>query len=937
MSTKSGFWRKCRTVFRWLRITFRWLRIAVWLVVLAVLAELLWLNHVGLPDLLKTPLVGALRDRGLALEFSRMRLSFVHGLVADNVYAGQPRTANGPSFTARLVQLELDYPALLRRHLALDGLIIRDGYFNLPLPPTNALTLTNLQAELRFGTNNTWSFDRLGASLAGAQISIAGEVAHAPEVRQWKLFGPGGGGPMAESLKDFGDALQKIHFAGKPSLQLKVSGDARDLPSVAVELEAVAESVRTPWFAATNFQAAARLTASANAPTNALPALDFWTNLQPFRLDWSARLGDLRSEKLAASALACDGVWAAPTLTLTNFSAGLGGGKLDANAALDVPSRRLEFRAATSFDPNTIASLLPEKARSRLKEIALSQPPRVKAEGSLRLPPWTNFAALYDPALALRGEIAGTNLVVHGVKLDRLQTRFRYFDLIWELTELAVAQGRTELRLSGQESEATKNFRCRLEGRFDVASARPFLPASQATNGLGLLTLREPLALALDLTGNLRQLETLSVTGRVALTNFAVRGQEIGSVAGALAYTNRVADFFAPELFRAGGSQRMTADLIRLDFNALTISFSNGWSTAEPLAVARAIGPKTGHALEPFQFLTPPLVRVTGTAPLRNVHSPEDAQDANLTFEMMHGVPFRWEKIHSTNAMATIRWWKHLLSVTNITGPLYEGQGNGYCNIDFRPRTHEFDCDFFAEVTNVNLRLLAADLSTGTNRLEGQLSGRVWVTHADSVTWRSWQGHGKATLHEGLLWDVPIFAFMSPVLNTVSPGLGNSRATEAAAHFIITNGVITTDSLRMETATMRLHYTGTVDLMQNVNARVTARLLRNMPVIGSVISTVLWRWAKCLNAASPASWTTRWSRPFTSPNSSPSCCPCRCIPSARWSKSSPPRPRPMRRQRNLKNKKGAGISPAPHISIALTKRLQVGKLAYASGSVAKET
>jgi len=31
-----------------------------------------------------------------------------------------------------------------------------------------------------------------------------------------------------------------------------------------------------------------------------------------------------------------------------------------------------------------------------------------------------------------------------------------------------------------------------------------------------------------------------------------------------------------------------------------------------------------------------------------------------------------------------------------------------------------------------------------------------------------------------------------------------------------------------------------VDLAQNVNARVTAQLLRNAPVVGSVVSTVLW-------------------------------------------------------------------------------------------------
>jgi hypothetical protein len=39
---------------------------------------------------------------------------------------------------------------------------------------------------------------------------------------------------------------------------------------------------------------------------------------------------------------------------------------------------------------------------------------------------------------------------------------------------------------------------------------------------------------------------------------------------------------------------------------------------------------------------------------------------------------------------------------------------------------------------------------------------------------------------------------------------------------------------------MRLQYSGTVDLQQNVNARVTAQLLRNAPLVGSLVSTILW-------------------------------------------------------------------------------------------------
>ena len=57
------------------------------------------------------------------------------------------------------------------------------------------------------------------------------------------------------------------------------------------------------------------------------------------------------------------------------------------------------------------------------------------------------------------------------------------------------------------------------------------------------------------------------------------------------------------------------------------------------------------------------------------------------------------------------------------------------------------------------------------------------VTNASTEDWRTLSGHGHVSLRDGLLWDIPIISILSPVLNTVSPGLGNSRATEAAARF----------------------------------------------------------------------------------------------------------------------------------------------------------
>jgi hypothetical protein len=143
-------------------------------------------------------------------------------------------------------------------------------------------------------------------------------------------------------------------------------------------------------------------------------------------------------------------------------------------------------------------------------------------------------------------------------------------------------------------------------------------------------------------------------------------------------------------------------------------------------------------------------------------------------------------------------------------------------------------------MTNVNLHTLALTLGSTTNHLEGTLAGQIVVTNASTEDWRTLSGHGHVNVRDGLLWDIPIISILSPVLNTVAPGLGNSRATEASASFVITNRLIYSDSLDIRSTMTRLEYVGTIDLNQNVNAHVTAQLLRDTWVVGPLVSTVLW-------------------------------------------------------------------------------------------------
>jgi len=231
---------------------------------------------------------------------------------------------------------------------------------------------------------------------------------------------------------------------------------------------------------------------------------------------------------------------------------------------------------------------------------------------------------------------------------------------------------------------------------------------------------------------------------------------------------------------------------------------------------------------------------VEGCVPLHDVNGGHDVDDADLRFDVVGGVPFQCLKLRAARVTGTIHWLGQTLVLTNIAAELYGGAGIGFANFDFRVPHEGADYQFTAAVTNINLHALATDLSSSTNHLEGVLSGRLVVTRADSRDWRTLDGFGQARLHDGLIWDVPLFGILSPVLNTVSPGWGNSRATDASAAFTITNGVIYSNPLEINTAMTRLNYVGTVNLRGDVNARVTAQLLPKLWGVGPVISTVFW-------------------------------------------------------------------------------------------------
>ena len=864
---KSLFWRRCRTCFLWCRI-------CGWLAILVLFCALAYLSWIGLPEFAKGPVLEALRERGVDLEFSHLHLRWFQGIVAEDVRFGQSDDPAGPELTARQVELDLSLAELMRLRLGIDAVRLHQGRFEWRLgdtnTPTPSLLVENIETTLRLLPGDQWSLDDFRGQFAGARFTLSASVTNASAVRDWKFLHarqPAEPGAWRRRLQRLTENLEKISFVGQPELHFTLSGDARDPQSFSGRLTCHAQGAETPWGRADRVLVSSRLAPGSNGTTRvelrlearqiqtrwggglgihlnadgtilpdlpiADPAWGWWTNLQPYRLNWSLQTDAVHVDEASVSKLVLAGRWEAPVLSVSDLHLEWrDAGDLDATAQLDVPTRRTDFQVTAGFDLNRIAPLLSEKTREWLAKYKWGVPPHVRGAGAVVLPAWTSQQVDWQdevqPTLQLAGEMAITNCSYLDVPADWARFHFTYSNMVWRLPDLEIARPEGRIHLVHVQDDRSKDYYWHVQGPVDPRAFRDLMPTN-AQRDLDRFSFNSAPVVDAEVLGRLYARENLGISGRLSLSNFSYRGQSADYVESRVQYTNRVLDFFEPHLWRSG--QVMTASVIHVDFPAGRIHFTNGYSTAEPQVVARIIGPMTAEAMEPYRFTRPPTVFVEGYAPLHG------ERDADLHFTVAGG-PFEWLRLRVKWITGNVHWYSNYLTLTNLQAPFYEGEAWGSAVFDFETKEGT-DFRFFTEVSDADLSALMRDVNPRTNQLEGRLSGTLTVTNANSRDNWSWQGFGRARLRDGLIWDIPIFGVLSPVLNSIVPGLGTSRASEATGKFVITNSVLRTDDLEIRSPMLWLQYGGTVDYLGRVDALVEGEPLRDAWLLGRIVSLAL--------------------------------------------------------------------------------------------------
>ncbi|MEY4386245.1 MAG: hypothetical protein RLY20_1528 [Verrucomicrobiota bacterium] len=532
-----------------LRIWFRRCRIAVLFFLFMLVCVGGYLNQVGLPDFIKRPLLQNLHARGIDLEFSRLRLRWYRGVVADNVRLLGVQSPVLPMFTARSADVNLDFLALARFKVDVTGVTLRQGRVTWELAPTNepshALVISNVTASLRFLPGNDWNLDSFTADFAGAHFEANGRIGNGTALREWAIFQGRNKTPPEVSLarmRAVRDAIEQIHFTGTPVLRANLNGDALHPETFSGSVVCEGVSAGTPWGDLQNASLRSFLkAASANAPHSAEiglvaeSAVTPWGGLKNLDLHLTAsRLTNdidqlqcaatLHAARVKGAAGAADSMslvasWLQP---LTNALPDAGLVRLDLSGLVSRWGRAEAVSASARF------------------EIATNPPP---ADASL---------GIWNALLGHRAELrcAVTNASRSNVNLDELALTAN-----WAAPQLRLTGLRVELPVGGLAADVdldvlTRELDFNASSDFDLHALDALL-TEKSRDWIGNFTWQTPPVL--ELSGSLtlpawtnrqpdwRKVQTgIVLDGAVHLTNATYRGIGMNAAATHLSYSNRV-------------------------------------------------------------------------------------------------------------------------------------------------------------------------------------------------------------------------------------------------------------------------------------------------------------------------------------------------------------------------------------------------------------
>ncbi len=562
---------------------------------------------------------------------------------------------------------------------------------------------------------------------------------------------------------------------------------------------------------------------------------DYWAKLAPYKIHFNSSAKNItEGENLIIDDLLLEGKWDAPNLIMNQFDAKFEQGGIRASAELDVETRLVKATSSIDFDLYKIIDHLSPKAQRWIQQFKWVKAPVVSSTIQATLPKWADknpdWGAQVGPSLVINGKVDSGPLSFRGIELDGAQTDLQYTNQVWLLPNLVARRAEGDLKFALRSQTDSRDFHFDFRSTINPRAVIPALKGEKQKRGVDFFVFENPPVIEGQIWGRWREPDQTGFDAKFGATNFTFRAQQVDSMTAGMALTNGV--FSAVNVVVARHEGVVTLDALSLDLGEKRLYLTNGVGRVDPAAVSKAIGPKTARALEPYQFIDPPKVKVNGwiqTGPGRN--------PASLHVEVDGGA-FKFNRFNSRDMNGEIFWTGNTITLTNVVSEFYGGDLNGDLFAKFNDKQSS-EIDFHLQVKQMGLTGFMSDILGRDSGLSGQMDG-VLDIKAISKDWSSWNGSASVTLKDGYLWELPLLGIFSQVLDQMAPGLVAGKFSKGTGDFKVVNSIVKTRNLELKSPLVRLQYTGHVDFKGRIsNAGVVAEPLRDAWVIGPVIGPVL--------------------------------------------------------------------------------------------------
>lgn len=574
--------------------------------------------------------------------------------------------------------------------------------------------------------------------------------------------------------------------------------------------------------------------AQTNANFTAGSASGWWTNLASRQATFDVAADGFASERLPLRKLKLRANWLAPELRVQELEAMFSTGVFVVKSAnYNVENRVAKAGIRSEFDLHSVAPLLGEGPARWLAQFGWKQPPLAEVSVSAVMPLWTNSLAElgheFLRVCELEGILRGRDVSYRDVHISSGSLRLSLSNEVLRLTDFTVVRPEGEADLDYQLHTRTREFRWHVKGSLNAWEIGPAVDRD-APKLLRFFEFAGPTKAEGQISGCWAPPKRIGGDLLVHATNFTFRGEAVDETRGLVHFTNDL--ILLTDTSLRIGTEWIKAPAAEVRLDVLAVALTNLECRIDPRRVARVVGSNVVETLRPYRFDVPPLAHVNG-----RIAFPSGGTDPDIRFDVAGG-PFHFWRLNASEVAGVVHWGNDFLLITNLAASFHQGRLTGEVGVRFQ-RENDADIRFSGRLLNANLTLLAGDLLQRTNRLEGTISGSFSVVRGRATDARTWSGRGRVEMRDGLLWDLPIFGILSPVLNAVVPGLGNSKARSANASFALERGAFETSDLTIEAGLARLRYHGITDLDGNVDARVEAEILASTPLLGPFISLAL--------------------------------------------------------------------------------------------------